>query len=115
MRHEILTLVSKNCITLTDSQYVYELVHPESLTNKPVELDFIRVEIFTAPFFNFSVGQLLRDIQPETLNCLLKVSNLNQVGKQILFNSGVAGFNYTVGWLKPPYPWTISKEKICTT
>ncbi len=84
MKQEILTLVGKNCITPGDGQVVYDLVHPELLADRVVELDFAGVEIFASPFFNFAIGQLLRDIQPEKLNRLLKVSNLNQVGKQIL-------------------------------
>lgn len=84
MRHEILTLVGKNCITLADGQKVYELIYPELLADRPVELDFAGVKIFAAPFFNFAFGQLLKDIQPENLNRLLKVFNLNQVGEQIL-------------------------------
>jgi hypothetical protein len=84
MKHEILTLVGKNCITPGDGQKVYDLVHPALQANLAVELDFAGVEIFASPFFNFAIGQLLRDIQPESLNRLLKVSNLNPVGKQIL-------------------------------
>lgn len=84
MKHEILTLVGKNCITPGDGQKVYDLVHPELLAEHQVELDFTGVEIFASPFFNFAIGQLLRDIQLTTLNRLLKFSNLNTVGKQIL-------------------------------
>ena len=84
MKHEIFTLIGKNCITPGDGQKVYDLVHAELLADRPVEIDFAGVEIFASPFFNFAIGQLLRDIQPEKLNRLLKVSNLNQVGKQIL-------------------------------
>ncbi|MBD2542537.1 STAS-like domain-containing protein [Planktothricoides sp. FACHB-1370] len=32
---------------------------------RPVELDFAGVEIFASPFFNFAIGQLLRDISPD--------------------------------------------------
>lgn len=84
MKHEILTLIGKNCITPGDGQKVYDLVHPKLLALHEVELDFAGVEIFASPFFNFAIGQLLRDIQPEQLNRLLKFSNLNTVGKQIL-------------------------------
>lgn len=48
MRHEILTLVGKNCITLADGQKVYELIYPELLADRPVELDFAGVKIFAA-------------------------------------------------------------------
>ncbi|WP_445630565.1 STAS-like domain-containing protein [Nostoc sp. DSM 114167] len=84
MKHEILTLISKNCITPSDGQKVYDLVYPELLAEHQVELDFAGVEIFASPFFNFAIGQLLRDIEPDKLNRLLKFSNLNAVGKQIL-------------------------------
>lgn len=82
--YHILTLIGKNCITLGDGQKVYERVHPELLADRPVELDFAGVEIVASPFFNFAIGQLHRDIKPENLNVLLKVSNLNSVGEQIL-------------------------------
>jgi hypothetical protein len=84
MKHEILTLIGKNCITPSDGQKLYDLVHPALLAEREVELDFAGVEIFASPFFNFAIGQLLRDIQPETLNRLLKFYHLNPVGRQIL-------------------------------
>jgi len=84
MKHEILTLVGKNCITPIDGQKVYDLVHPELQADQPVELDFNGVEIFASPFFNFAIGQLLRDISPDNLNRLLKFSDLKPVGRQTL-------------------------------
>jgi hypothetical protein len=84
MKHDIHNLVGKNCMTREDGQTIYNLTHPELLAGHPVELDFAEVEIFASPFFNFAIGQLLRDIKPESLNRLLKVSNLNPVGMQIL-------------------------------
>ncbi|MEA5618476.1 STAS-like domain-containing protein [Cronbergia sp. UHCC 0137] len=84
IKHEILTLVGKNCITVFDGQKLYDLIHPELQANQSVELDFAGVEIFAAPFFNFAFGQLLRDIQPKNIKHLLKVSNINSLGSQIL-------------------------------
>ena len=52
------------------------------MENQPVELDFTGVEIAAPPFLNFAIGQLLRDIQPESIDCLLKVSNLNPLGSR---------------------------------
>jgi hypothetical protein len=71
-------------MTPEQGQKIYELIQPELVANRPVELDFSRVNICISPFFNFAIGQLLRDIQPDTLNRLLKVSNLNPVGLQVL-------------------------------
>ena len=84
MKYDILALVGQHCMTPEDGQKVYALVHPELLAGNPVELDFAGVDIFASPFFNFAIGQLLRDIPPESLNRLLIFSNLNLVGKQIL-------------------------------
>jgi len=36
MKHEILTLIGKNCITPGDGQKVYDLVHPELLALRQV-------------------------------------------------------------------------------
>jgi len=83
-KYNIYDLVGKYCMTLEDGQKVYKLIHPELKAERPVEVDFAGVNIFASPFFNFAIGQLLGDIKPETLNRLLKVSNLNPVGKQVL-------------------------------
>ncbi|MEQ8385924.1 MAG: STAS-like domain-containing protein [Coleofasciculus sp. A1-SPW-01] len=83
-KYNIHDLVGKYCMTLEDGQTVYQLIHPELIADHPVEVDFAGVDFFASPFFNFAIGQLLGDIKPETLNRLLKVSNLNPVGKQVL-------------------------------
>ena len=83
MRNHINSLIGKNCITSEDGQKVYQLIHPELLAGNSVELDFSEVNVFASPFFNAAIGQLLKDIQPETLNRLLKLSHLNSVGTQL--------------------------------
>jgi hypothetical protein len=84
MQYQIQTIIGENCMTPDDGQKVYDLIHPELVADVPVELDFTGVNICISPFFNFAIGQLLRDIKPETLNNLLKTSNLNPVGRQVL-------------------------------
>lgn len=84
MKYEICKLIGENCMTPDDGQKLYDLIYPRLATGESVELDFTGVNICISPFFNFAIGQLLRDIQPDTLNCLLKFSNLNTVGKQAL-------------------------------
>lgn len=39
MKHEIFTLIGKNCITPSDGQHVYDLVIGELLADRPVETD----------------------------------------------------------------------------
>ena len=83
-KYEVFDIVGKNCITLNDGQKIYNLIHPQLQVNQPVELDFTGVEIFAAPFFNFAIGQLLKDIQPENISKLLKISNIKPLGNQII-------------------------------
>lgn len=83
--------IGENCITLDDGQEVYNAIHPELAANRPVELDFDKVIIFASPFFNAAIGQLLKDIEPDDLNRLLLVRNLNPNGlavmKRVIENS----------------------------
>ncbi|NEP11136.1 MAG: STAS-like domain-containing protein [Symploca sp. SIO2C1] len=69
-------------MTTEDGQKVYDLIHPKLLEEQPVELDFTGVEIAAPPFLNFAIGQLLKDIAPESIELLLKVSNLNPLGSR---------------------------------
>jgi hypothetical protein len=69
---------------VNDGQKIYDLVHRQLQANQPVELDFAGVEVFAAPFFNFAIGQLLKDIQPENLSKLLKINNIKPLGNQII-------------------------------
>ncbi len=84
MKYNIHAIVGKNGMTSQDGQQVYDAIYPELKAGHPVELDFAEVEIFASPFFNFAIGQLVKDIQTDTLNNLLKVSHLNSVGMKIL-------------------------------
>ena len=77
-------LVGRNCITFEDGQLIYDLIRPELLDSNSVLLDFSGVEVFASPFFNASVGQLLRDVKSETLRNLLEFSNLAPNGDQVL-------------------------------
>lgn len=81
---KIFDLIGQYCITTEDGQTVYDLIHPKLLENQPVELDFTGVEIAAPPFLNFAIGQLLRDIHPESIDRLLQVSNLNPLDEETL-------------------------------
>lgn len=83
-KYEIYRIIGENCMTPDEGQEIYNLIHDELLANRPIEMDFTGVKICISPFFNFAIGQLLKDIEPETLNQLLTVSNLNAVGNQVL-------------------------------
>jgi len=77
-------IIGENCITLEDGKKVFDLVHPKLLVGHSVELDFANVTVFASPFFNSAIGRLLKDIKPEDLNRLLKITNLIPTGLEVL-------------------------------
>jgi len=84
MRVDIHGLIGENCITLEDGQKIFDLIHPELLTGNVVELNFENVTVFASPFFNSAIGRLLKDIKPDDLNRLLKITNLVPAGLTVL-------------------------------
>ena len=84
MKITILETIGENCITFEDGDRVYQLIHPELLASRDVELDFGDVEVLASPFFNAAIGRLLKDITAETLNRSLKIHNLSAAGMGVL-------------------------------
>lgn len=81
---EIFDLVGEDCLTIEDGEKVYNLIHPELLSGRPVALDFAGVGVFASPFFNAAFGRLLKDFTSDDLDRLLVISNLNSVGQDTL-------------------------------
>ncbi|MBM4167859.1 MAG: DUF4325 domain-containing protein [Ignavibacteria bacterium] len=84
MKINLFDLIGEYCITLQGGEDVYELIHPELMAGRQVELDFLNVGVFASPFFNAAIGRLLEDLKSDDLNQLLKISNLNDVGNMVL-------------------------------
>ncbi len=84
MTLNINSLMGPFCISFQDGERIRALILPELLLGREVQLDFVDVQIVTAAFFNAAIGRLLRDIQPEALNRLLQITNLNDVGMTVL-------------------------------
>lgn len=82
MKLNIYESFGENCMTQEAGQQLYEEIYPALRSGQPVALDFAGVKRFLSVFFNFAISQLLRDIDPDTLDCLLTVSNLSPVGQQ---------------------------------
>lgn len=76
--------LGENCMTVKQGQSLYNAIYPVLQSGEAVELDFIGVRIFASPFFNYAIGQLLRDLTANQLNELLTIENLNSVGSNIL-------------------------------
>ncbi len=84
MKINVFDLVGENCITLEDGQKIFNLIHPELSGGNIVDLDFKDVKIFASPFFNAAIGRLLKDIKPDDLNRLLKITNIVPTGLAVL-------------------------------
>lgn len=84
MKINVHEMIGENCITLEDGQKIFGLLYPQLSAGSAVELDFEKVKIFASPFFNASIGRLLKDIKPDDLNRLLKISNLVPAGLSVL-------------------------------
>ena len=69
MRIAIFEEVGKRCMIKEDGQRIFESVHGPLLAGHKVTLDFAGVTQVASPFFNFAIGQLLKDIA-----CLLYTS-----------------------------------------
>ena len=69
------------CLSPEKGQKVFILLHPDVSAGQVVELDFTGVDLFATPFFNLSIGQLLRSLDPTLVRSRVRVMNLNEVGQ----------------------------------
>lgn len=84
MELKIFDIVGKRCITKENGQRIFERIHPALLKGENVTLDFGRVEQFASPFFNYAIGQLLKDIKDEDFEKLLRIDNLDKDGRLVV-------------------------------
>jgi hypothetical protein len=84
MNFKIKDILGPRCIIKDDGQKIYNVIHPLLMNGEDVILDFEGITQFASPFFNFAVGQLLKDIKREDIECRLKVQNMSDAGKQLL-------------------------------
>jgi hypothetical protein len=84
MKIAIFEQVGKRCMIKEDGQRIYEAIHGPLLDGQKVTLDFAGVTQVASPFFNFAIGQLLKDIAEQTVRENLVIENLNPTGKMIV-------------------------------
>jgi hypothetical protein len=82
--HKVHEIIGEYAIAADGGQKIYDQIHAELLAGNSVELDFARVKVFASAFFNFAIGQLLKDISPDDLNRLLHLTNLSGNGQTVL-------------------------------
>lgn len=84
MQINISEMFGQYCISDADGQALYDLVKPQLIAGQTVELDFQSVNVFASLFFNFAIGQLLRDFSSEQLKAHVKFTGLSSTGRSIL-------------------------------
>jgi hypothetical protein len=76
--------IGPRCIIMEDGQRIYEIIHGPLKKGETVTLDFEGVRQFASPFFNFAIGQLLKDIPEVDLRRLLQIENINETGNLVV-------------------------------
>jgi hypothetical protein len=84
MKYNIHNLIGAYCVTPQRGQELYDIIHPLLTEGTTVELDFLGVKAYASPFFNYAIGQLLKEISNEDVNRLVKCSNLSSTGTNVL-------------------------------
>jgi hypothetical protein len=84
MKITIKDMIGPRCIIQEDGQRIYEAIHAPLLNGNSVVLDFDGVRQFASPFFNFAIGQLLKDIKPETLRSLISFEKITSTGRMVV-------------------------------
>lgn len=84
MKLTIKDKIGPRCIIKEDGQKIYNEIHGLLKNGETVTLDFNEVSQFASPFFNFAIGQLLKDIPEADLRRLLQIEHLNETGKMVV-------------------------------
>jgi len=84
MQLKIKDMIGPRCIIKEDGQKVFDAIHETLKKGETVQLDFLGVTQFASPFFNFAVGQLLKDITADNIRQLLQIKNLNETGSLVV-------------------------------
>src|SRR5690242_20094631 len=77
-------LVGEDCVAAEDGQRIHDVVLPKLQAGDEVELDFSGCTVFASPFLNPAIGQLLKDLPPESLNKLLKIADMSPEGHKVV-------------------------------
>jgi hypothetical protein len=84
MRIKIHDMIGPRCIIKEDGQRVYDAIHAPLKNGEEVKLDFDGVAQLASPFFNFAIGQLLKDISEGNLKRLLHIENIVPEGRVVI-------------------------------
>ena len=77
-------LVGKNAISMQSGEKLYSKVYPIIMKGEGVELSFEGVSLYASPFFNASIGLLIKDVNVDELMQRLSVVGISDVGRDLL-------------------------------
>lgn len=77
-------LVGKNAISMQSGMKLHNAIADDLLKGEMVEIDFSDVVLFASPFFNASVGVLLKNISIDQLMDRMRIVDCNEVGVELL-------------------------------
>lgn len=84
MKISIKDKIGPRCIIMEDGQKIFDEIFEPLNRGETVTLDFAGVTQFASPFFNFAIGQLLKEIKEDDLSRLLHIENLNESGRLVV-------------------------------
>lgn len=84
MQVQVRDLIGPRAIIKDDGQKVFNKIHPVLARGESATLDFEGVAQFASPFFNFAIGQLLKDLTVEDLRNRLQIVHLTQDGMSVV-------------------------------
>lgn len=76
--------INKQCLTKEDGKKIYNLIHGPLSNRIEVELTFEGITQFAEPFFNLAIGQFVKSNIESNLLRFLRISNLNDTGREIV-------------------------------
>ena len=81
---KVFEITGRNAISMQKGDLIYKTLEQNFKNKEKVILDFDGVSLFASPFFNTSVGHLLKDISVEELLQFMEPIHLNETGKELL-------------------------------
>ena len=84
MEYKVRDNIGPRAIIREDGEKVYDAIYPVLARGEPTTLDFAGVSQFASPFFNFAIGQLLKDLTVDDLTKRLHIVHLTQDGMAVV-------------------------------
>ena len=76
--------IGPRCIIKEDGQKIFDAIHEALKKGESIILDFNDVTQFASTFFNFAIGELLKEIKEDDLRRLLHLEGLNETGSLVV-------------------------------